>query len=102
MSAHVSGNVPDLEEDRRRPPAGTGSPAWARTACDLVVIGGGTAAVVAALAADDLGARVLVLERAPRWLRGGNTRHTRNIRCVHTMDEFNTGDYSYDELWDDL
>ena len=27
------------------------------------------------------GRRVLVLERAPEHFRGGNTRHTRNVRC---------------------
>jgi tricarballylate dehydrogenase len=47
--------------------------------------------------------RVLVLERAPFHVRGGNTRHTRNVRCVHSSaDAFNTGSYLYDELWDDL
>ncbi len=102
MSAQTNGDLPVLETARLRPPTGSESPAWAQAEWDLVVIGGGNAAVVAAMAADDLGARVLILERAPRWLRGGNTRHTRNIRCVHAMDEFNTGDYSYDELWDDL
>lgn len=75
---------------------------WSRSPWDLIVVGGGNAAVAAAMAANDLGARVLILERAPRYMRGGNTRHTRNIRCVHTADEFNTGDYTYDELWNDL
>jgi tricarballylate dehydrogenase len=75
---------------------------WSLVDWDLVVVGGGNAAVVAAMAADDLGARVLILERAPRHMRGGNTRHTRNIRCVHKADEFNSGDYSHEELWNDL
>ena len=70
---------------------------------DIVVIGGGNAALVAAMSARDAGARVLVLERAPVDFRGGNTRHTRNIRCVHDQaDAYNTGSYSYDELWEDL
>ncbi len=77
-------------------------PAWVTGDWDVVVIGGGNAALVAALAADDLGCRVLILERAPEHMRGGNTRHTRNIRCIHERDEFNTGDYGYDELWRDL
>jgi tricarballylate dehydrogenase len=81
-------------------PAGTAP--WSSAEWDLVVVGGGNAAVVAAMAANDLGARVLILERAPRYMRGGNTRHTRNIRCVHKADEFNSGDYTYDELWNDL
>lgn len=69
----------------------------------MVVIGGGNAALVAAMAARHLVPRVLVLERAPYVVRGGNTRHTRNVRCVHAnADDFNTGSYLYDELWDDL
>lgn len=77
-------------------------PAWAGQDWDLVVIGGGNAAVTSALAADDLGARVLILERSPRHMRGGNTRHTRNIRCVHSCDQFNSGPYTFDEMWGDL
>jgi tricarballylate dehydrogenase len=67
-----------------------------------VVIGGGNAGVVSCLAAHDQGARVLLLERAPRHMRGGNSRHTRNIRCVHGANDFTTGVYSADELWSDL
>lgn len=78
------------------------APGWVSERWDVVVIGGGNAGIVAALEANDRGARVLVLERAPRHLRGGNTRHTRNIRCVHGRDEFNSGPYSYDELWRDI
>jgi tricarballylate dehydrogenase len=77
-------------------------PGWAEAPWDLVIIGGGNAAVSAAMAADDRGARVLIVERSPLPMRGGNTRHTRNIRCVHKQDEFNTGDYLFDELWNDL
>ncbi|MFG1955669.1 FAD-dependent tricarballylate dehydrogenase TcuA [Micromonospora sp. NPDC048830] len=70
---------------------------------DVVVIGGGNAALVSALSARDHGARVLLLERAPRVFRGGNSRHTRNIRCVHDYtDAYYTGRYPYDELWTDL
>ena len=50
---------------------------------DVVVVGGGNAALVSALSASESSARVLLLERAPRVFRGGNSRHTRNIRCVH-------------------
>nr|WP_281292140.1 FAD-dependent tricarballylate dehydrogenase TcuA [Micromonospora olivasterospora] len=70
---------------------------------DVVVIGGGNAALVSALSARDHGARVLLLERAPTVFRGGNSRHTRNIRCVHDYtDAYYTGRYTYDELWTDL
>ncbi len=51
---------------------------------DILVIGGGNAAVSAAITARRMGRSVLVLEAAPRDFRGGNTRHTRNFRCMHT------------------
>lgn len=77
-------------------------PPWAGSEWDLVVVGGGNAAVASALSADGLGARVLLLERAPQHLRGGNTRHTRNIRCIHPEGQFSSGSYLFDELWSDL
>jgi tricarballylate dehydrogenase len=43
---------------------------------DVVVAGAGNAALCAALAARERGARTLVLERAPEHLRGGNTYFT--------------------------
>lgn len=74
-----------------------------RSEWDVVVIGGGNAALVSALSARDAGARVLMLERAPIEFRGGNSRHTRNVRCVHqSADAYNTGAYLFDELWKDL
>ena len=45
-------------------------------AYDIVVIGAGNAALCAALAAQEKGARVLVLERAPEEENGGNSRFT--------------------------
>ena len=50
---------------------------------DVLVAGGGNAGLCAALTARAAGARVLVLEAAPRSHRGGNSRHTRNLRCMH-------------------
>ena len=50
---------------------------------DVIVIGGGNAALCAALTARQAGATCIVLERAPRDFRGGNSRHTRNLRCAH-------------------
>jgi len=70
---------------------------------DVVVIGGGNAGLVAAITAGERVSRVLLLERATAALRGGNTRHTRNVRCVHDVgDAYTPGVYSYAELWDDL
>lgn len=50
---------------------------------DVVVVGGGNAALCAAMTAAEEGARVLILETAPKPYRGGNSRHTRNFRCMH-------------------
>src|SRR5579871_2242419 len=43
---------------------------------DVVVVGAGNAALCAALAAHEEGAGVLVLEKAPKHLRGGNSAFT--------------------------
>ena len=43
--------------------------------CTVVVIGGGNAAMCAALSAATTGAPVLVLERAPHDKAGGNNIH---------------------------
>jgi tricarballylate dehydrogenase len=70
---------------------------------DVLVAGGGNAALCAAIAARRLGAHVLVLEAAPKFYRGGNTRHTRNMRCAHdTATRILTGPYSEEEFLDDL
>jgi tricarballylate dehydrogenase len=70
---------------------------------DVLVIGGGNAALCAAISARRAGASVLVLEGAPKFYRGGNTRHTRNMRCAHdTATDILTGPYTEEEFWDDL
>ena len=50
---------------------------------DVAVVGGGNAALCAAMTAAEAGAKVLILEAAPKPYRGGNSRHTRNFRCMH-------------------
>jgi tricarballylate dehydrogenase len=70
---------------------------------DVVVIGGGNAGVCAALSAREAGATVLLVEAAPRHFRGGNSRHTRDVRYMHTdVCPYVTGTYLEDEFWEDL
>jgi len=70
---------------------------------DVLVIGGGNAALCAAISARRGGASVLVLEGAPKFYRGGNTRHTRNMRCAHDAEtDILTGPYTEEEMWEDL
>ena len=90
-----------------------------RSACDVVVIGGGNAALCAALSAREHGASVRVLERAPEGKHGGNSAFTGGgFRMVHhgaadirkivpdlTDDEIartDFGEYSAEQYLDDL
>ncbi|MDR8729036.1 FAD-dependent tricarballylate dehydrogenase TcuA [Burkholderia pseudomultivorans] len=70
---------------------------------DVLVIGGGNAALCAALMAREVGASVLLLEAAPREWRGGNSQHTRNLRCMHDAPQDVLVDaYPEEEFWQDL
>jgi tricarballylate dehydrogenase len=70
---------------------------------DVLVLGGGNAALCAALMAREAGASVLVLECSPKEWRGGNSQHTRNLRCMHdTPIDTLTGAYPEEEYWQDL
>jgi tricarballylate dehydrogenase len=70
---------------------------------DVLVIGGGNAALCAALMAREAGASVLVLEAAPKEWRGGNSAHTRNIRAMHDQPEdVMLESYPEEEYWQDV
>lgn len=70
---------------------------------DVLVIGGGNAALCAALMAAEGGAKVQILESSPKDWRGGNSSHTRNVRCMHDAPQDVLVDaYSEEEFWQDL
>jgi len=70
---------------------------------DVLVIGGGNAALCAAISARETGADVLLLEHAHKAMRGGNSRHTRNLRAMHRAPTATlTGSYGEEEYWQDL
>lgn len=73
------------------------------TTWDVVIVGGGNAALCAAIEAAEAGASVIILEGAPLDYRGGNSRHTRNFRCMHGGPlSVLTDRYEEDEYFDDL
>jgi len=86
---------------------------------DVVVVGGGNAALCAALSAREHGANVLVLERAPEEQRGGNSAYTGGgFRMVHRgvetvrsvvpdlsageIENTDFGEYTAEQYLDDL
>ncbi len=74
-----------------------------RQTYDVLVAGGGNAALCAAITARQAGASVLLLESAPKAFRGGNSRHTRNLRAMHNEpNNVLIEAYQEDEYWDDL
>jgi len=90
-----------------------------KLSADVAVVGAGNAALCAALAAAEAGAKVVVLETAPEGERGGNSAYTAGaMRTVYDgvadvrklvpdigdEDVKNTdfGSYSFDEYFDDM
>lgn len=74
-----------------------------RERIDVLVIGGGNAALCAALTARETGASVTLLEASPRAWRGGNSMHVRNLRCMHDAPQDVLVDaYPEEEFWQDL
>ncbi|HEX2827603.1 MAG TPA: FAD-dependent tricarballylate dehydrogenase TcuA [Burkholderiales bacterium] len=86
---------------------------------DVIVVGGGNAALCAALSAREQGASVLVLERAPEERRGGNSAYTGGgFRMVHAgvetvrsvvpdlsqgeIENTDFGEYTAEQYLDDL
>src|SRR5579863_8109613 len=70
---------------------------------DVLVAGGGNAAMCAALSAREAGARVIVAECAPQQMRAGNSRHARNFLCMHASPTSTLTDaYTEEEYFKDL
>jgi tricarballylate dehydrogenase len=75
----------------------------ASQAVDVLVVGGGSAGLCAAIAARHSGASVRLVEQAPASLRGGNTRHARNFRLMHGGPEWYVPDsYGEEAFFKDL
>ncbi len=70
---------------------------------DVVVVGGGIAGLAAAMGAAEAGAQVVLVEKAPKPNRGGNTRFAdAQMRFPHEADEYGGRDYTVDEMFSDL
>src|ERR1700752_3243286 len=70
---------------------------------DVLVTGGVNADLCDAIRSQRAAAVGLVLEGAPKFYRGVNTRHPRNMRCAHdAATEILTGPYTEEEFFEDL
>lgn len=69
----------------------------------VIVIGGGNAALCAAITAAQNGAKVTMLESSPKEWRGGNSQHTRNMRTYHPKPTTTLVEsYPFEEYYEDL
>lgn len=69
---------------------------------DVIVVGGGNAGLCAAISASEHVQNVLLVESAPRYDRGGNSKYTRDIRYAHDADRYTSGEYSNEEFTQDV
>ena len=69
---------------------------------DVVVVGCGISGLSAAVMAQQNGARVAILERAPKDERGGNTRYTESLWRMKTVDAVSEDDPRVIHLGDNL
>ncbi len=70
---------------------------------DILIIGGGNAGLCAAISAREAGAQVVLVEHADRTMRGGNSRHTRNLRAMHEQPTATLIEsYPEEEYWQDI
>lgn len=69
---------------------------------DTLVVGGGNAGLCSAIELALKGIDVTILESAPEFYRGGNSKYTRDIRYAHDEDKFTSGVYTEEELLSDL
>ena len=69
----------------------------------VCVVGGGIAGLATAISARQSGAQVILIEKAPREGRGGNTRFAdAQMRFPHEADEYGVRDYTVDDMFEDL
>ena len=69
----------------------------------ILVIGGGHAGLCAAISAREAGGDVTLIEAGTKIMRGGNSRHTRNLRAMHDAPTATLVDrYDEEEYWQDL
>jgi tricarballylate dehydrogenase len=72
-------------------------------ATDVVVIGGGIAGLSTALGGCQAEAEVILVEKAPRDQRGGNTRFAdAQMRFPHEPDEYGGREYTIEAMYSDL
>ncbi len=70
---------------------------------DVIVVGGGNAALCAAISCREKGVSVTLLESAPKHMRGGNSIHTRNMRVSHDQpNDILENQYTEEEYYQDL